>query len=623
MRMSRTQLLFGALVLALFAITGIGYLMTAHVPSLQSSGKGRIPDDLLQVLRDRLQFEDATQIATLADTDGERNLAGQAARLTDQILDQSLQAAMSSAETDMHSTDSSGRLLMARVHRIEQTLVRERTQQAQLQDELAHASAARRWAIQQQLTMIGAHMQLDQAQLSDARADALRSDSTDLGMLQQIAQEHQANHGTASARLANEASLPPGITIPVRGLADAASTLYRLHQKAGQIDAAQSQTAAAIQRLLQQHASLDSRLEQEERQKVGNATPSARSRTAAHSGDQQGVAHDVDLMHQLTKEQADLTGFDQQVQREQQLADIYGRWQAITARQRTQTLHVLFRELLKLIVFLGGLGIIDKLMEHLSLRLHREESRISTLRRLTRVGCIIAAVIGTLLLAFGRPQQLATILGLAGAGLTVAFEDGLLSMAGWFILMGRNGVAIGDWVEINGVVGEVIEIGLVRTVLLETGNWTEAGHPTGRKVFCPNAFVFRSAYFNFTSTRKWLWDEIQVALPADLDPRSVAEHLAREALGETGMDAEAAALDYRRSVRLRTLHAVPTAPLVQLRPGNSGLLVCIRYVTTAERRAEVRERLYRAILAEMEHERGHAAHGSASAASVADSPAQG
>jgi small-conductance mechanosensitive channel len=607
MRMSRTQLIVGALVLALLAATGIGYLMTAHPPSLQSSGKRRLRGDLLQVLRDRLQFENAMQNAMLADTDGERNLADQAVRLSDQILDQSLQEAMSNAERDSQSADSAGRALMARVHRLEQTIAGEKSRQAQMQAELPHVSPSRRNDLQGEIAIIDARLQLEQAQLNDARADALRSASTDVGMLQQIAQDHQANHGAASTHLANRLSLPPGITIPVHGLADAVSVLYRLHQKDREIDDDRSQAALAIQRLLQQHAALDSRLHQEEQQSAENAAQPQRPRAASPRSDQKKAANDIDRMHRLTQEQSDLTGFDEQVQREQQLDDVYDRWQTVTARQRTQTLHILFRELIKLIVFLCGLIILDGLAEHLSHRLHREESRISTLRRLTRVGCIIAALIGTLLLAFGRPQQLATILGLAGAGLTVAFEDGLLSMAGWFILMGRNGVAIGDWVEINGVVGEVIEIGLVRTVLLETGNWTEPGHPTGRKVFCPNAFVFRSAYFNFTSTRKWLWDEIQIALPADLDPRSVAGQLAKEAQGATGVDAEAAALDYRRSVRLRTLHAVPTAPLVELRPGPSGLLICIRYVTTAERRAEVRDRLYRAILTTMERERSRSA----------------
>src|SRR5205814_1267265 len=79
---------------------------------------------------------------------------------------------------------------------------------------------------------------------------------------------------------------------------------------------------------------------------------------------------------------------------------------------------------------------------------------------------------------------------------------------GWFVLMGRNGIRLGDWVEINGVTGEVIELGMFHTVLLETGNWTDSGHPTGRRVTFTNGFAIEGHYFNFSTSGQWLWDEI-------------------------------------------------------------------------------------------------------------------
>ena len=80
-----------------------------------------------------------------------------------------------------------------------------------------------------------------------------------------------------------------------------------------------------------------------------------------------------------------------------------------------------------------------------------------------------------------QPSQMPTILGLAAAGLTVVFQDFILAFFGWFVLMGKNGIRVGDWVEINGVGGEVVEMGLAfRTSLLETGKLDEAmGIPQG------------------------------------------------------------------------------------------------------------------------------------------------
>ena len=84
--------------------------------------------------------------------------------------------------------------------------------------------------------------------------------------------------------------------------------------------------------------------------------------------------------------------------------------------------------------------------------------------------------------------------------------------------MGKNGIRVGDWVEINGVGGEVVEIGLFRTAMLETGNWTDKGHPTGRRVTFINSFAIKGQYFNFSTTGQWMWDEIEVTFPRMTTP---------------------------------------------------------------------------------------------------------
>ena len=96
----------------------------------------------------------------------------------------------------------------------------------------------------------------------------------------------------------------------------------------------------------------------------------------------------------------------------------------------------------------------------------------------------------------------------------MVFQDFILAFFGWFVLMGKNGIRVGDWVEINGVGGEVVEIGLFRTALLETGNWTDKGHPTGRRVTFINNFAVTGQYFNFSTAGQWMWDEISVNVPA-------------------------------------------------------------------------------------------------------------
>src|ERR1700689_3779811 len=148
---------------------------------------------------------------------------------------------------------------------------------------------------------------------------------------------------------------------------------------------------------------------------------------------------------------------------------------------------------------------------------------MQTLKTILRLRVQLVGILWVLLLVFGVPSQLSTILGLATAGLTVALQSFILAFFGWFILMGKNGIRVGDWVEINGVGGEVVEIGLFRTALLETGNWTDKGHPTGRRVTFINNFAISGQYFNFSTSGQWMWDEISVNIPASADAYKTIE----------------------------------------------------------------------------------------------------
>src|SRR5262249_57411661 len=118
-----------------------------------------------------------------------------------------------------------------------------------------------------------------------------------------------------------------------------------------------------------------------------------------------------------------------------------------------------------------------------------DRRHLHTIRVVAVVSTQILGVLLVLLVIFGMPSNFATVLALAGAGLTVAMKDFIVGFFGWFVLMGRNGIRPGDWVEINGIGGEVVSVGLLHTVMLETGDWSDAGHPTGSKVDFVNRFA--------------------------------------------------------------------------------------------------------------------------------------
>ena len=157
-----------------------------------------------------------------------------------------------------------------------------------------------------------------------------------------------------------------------------------------------------------------------------------------------------------------------------------------------------------------------------------------------------------------------------------------------------------DWVEIDSVGGEVTEIGLFRTTLLETGNWTSRGHPTGRRVAFTNSFAIRGRYFNFSTHGQWMWDEIKLNIPATADAYDLIKRMQKTVEEVTTNDTEEAEREWRSATRMNALANFSAQPTVDLRPASSGVDVLVRFVTRATDRFEMRRKLYEAVLGLME-----------------------
>ncbi|HEY6456154.1 MAG TPA: mechanosensitive ion channel domain-containing protein [Steroidobacteraceae bacterium] len=85
----------------------------------------------------------------------------------------------------------------------------------------------------------------------------------------------------------------------------------------------------------------------------------------------------------------------------------------------------------------------------------------------------------------------ATFAGLLTAGLAVAMQSVLVSVVGYFFLIGKYGIRVGDRVQIGTVVGEVMDIGLVRLHLRELNQQGPLA-ATGRVVAFANLVVFQT-----------------------------------------------------------------------------------------------------------------------------------
>jgi hypothetical protein len=87
-------------------------------------------------------------------------------------------------------------------------------------------------------------------------------------------------------------------------------------------------------------------------------------------------------------------------------------------------------------------------------------------------------------------RSVATYFGLLSAGLLFALENVILATLGSLLLLGKRGIRIGDRVQVSGVTGDVIDMGLLQFQLREFD--VENGRYTGHVATFSNSLVFVS-----------------------------------------------------------------------------------------------------------------------------------
>src|SRR5262249_3037630 len=145
-----------------------------------------------------------------------------------------------------------------------------------------------------------------------------------------------------------------------------------------------------------------------------------------------------------------------------------------------------------------------------------------------------------LLVILGVPRQMPTIIGLVTAGLTVVFQDFILAFCGWFVLMGPNGIRVRDWVEIDGVVGEVVQLGLFRTWLVETRYGVAHAQPPGPKSPFLKASEIRGKYSTLPAVGHGMGAESRELLPAGADIHPLIKKIYEAFVKATEADAKLA-----------------------------------------------------------------------------------
>ena len=602
MNLNTRNRIIAAVLVILVTAAVVALVWTREKPANdQNSSAGKNATPATRGWRvDERPLKTAKRMAALASTPEEESLAHEALKTGDHEVDLAFFDALRMAQDNPPQLSPQAKALAERKKKADDTLKQDQDDVTQLTRKLGSAPETEKEKIQDQIDIAKAQMDLDQDEVDDAAEDLEQAGGDPEAKIKRLKAQHDA------AGREGDAGVGSGVNPHERQYQDhtllSAFEAWRaLRTKKVELQVALQETLDKQNRLTARHDQLTAQVEKEKADRESAremARELAKSSGSAASAEESRAAATAAIasLNQYTMDQKNLADLGRRLQDQRQLGEIYTNWIGLVEGRQRAALHNIIEAVLWILLVIVLVYVADRLIEGLFTGVHAENKRIDTLRAIAKFAAQAMGVLVIAFVIFGMPNQTTTIVGLAGAGLTVAMKDFIVGFFGWFVLMGRNGLRVGDWVEINGVTGEVIEVGLLKTVLLETGNWTDAGHPTGRRVSFVNSFAIEGHFFNFTTSGQWMWDELKFTVPTNQDPYRVIDGIQKIVDEETDKNSASAEEEWRRTTSRYRVQSFSAKPELNVAPSGNSVEVRVRYITRAYERHDLRKRLYEAVV---------------------------
>jgi small-conductance mechanosensitive channel len=228
-------------------------------------------------------------------------------------------------------------------------------------------------------------------------------------------------------------------------------------------------------------------------------------------------------------------------------------------------------------------------------------------QQITKLLAVLVLVFGVISIWFDNPARLTTIAGLMTAGLAVALQRVVTAVAAYFVILRGKVFHIGDRIAMSGVRGDVIDLGFVRTTIMEMGQppaeqgdkpsvWVESRQYTGRIVTVTNDKIFEEPVYNYSGEFPYLWDEMHVPVSYKDDRRRAEQILLEAVRRHTVKVAEVAAEDLKELQRRYFVDSVSLEPKVYFRLTDNWVEMTVRFVAKTRGIRELKDKMSREIL---------------------------
>ncbi len=257
----------------------------------------------------------------------------------------------------------------------------------------------------------------------------------------------------------------------------------------------------------------------------------------------------------------------------------------------------------KVIVALAGVLVIGLFFKFVKRALPRYIKDTGSLYRLKKLITFVSYAILILFLIgifSDKMRSITVALGIAGAGIAFALQEVIMSVAGWIALTFGHFYKIGNRIQLAGITGDVIDIGVLRTTLMECGQWIHGDQYNGRIVRISNSFVFKEPVFNYSADFPFLWDEISFPIQYGCDYKRTREIIIQVAYEVVGDYVNFARETWKEMVKKYMIEDAKVEPMVTATANDNWVEFTLRYVVDFKLRRSVKDKLFMRILEEFD-----------------------
>jgi len=231
----------------------------------------------------------------------------------------------------------------------------------------------------------------------------------------------------------------------------------------------------------------------------------------------------------------------------------------------------------------------------ISTRVESRDMRYGIRRGLTFFG-YLAAILLIIGIFSNQLSSISVALGVAGVGIAFALQEVIVSIAGWIALSLGQFYTIGDRVQLGGIKGDVIDISILRTTIMEMGEWVKGDQYNGRIVRIANSFVFKEPVYNYSADFPFVWDEITIPVKYGSDHNLARQLISRVANDTVGEYVENAKNQWAVMTRKYAVENAVVEPMVFLTANDNWMEFTLRYVVDFGKRRGTKDLLFTQIL---------------------------